>query len=144
MKSLRVVRPGWGYPLVFIALTVPAVATAAQQPDGGIRSLVIGGTVAILVFGWWRRGVWFANDRDLVVVNLVKRHVVPVDGTHLELVPLGSAEVAVTDFDPRRVRTMFLVDADGTRTRIRVADGASALRIKRTVEAIQTVLDVAA
>lgn len=143
MTSLRVVRPGWGYPLVFGALTIPAISAAAQQPDGGLRSLVIGAVVAFLLFGWWRRGVWFANDEYLVVVNLVKRHVVPVSGAELELVPLGSAEVSVDDFDPRRVRTLYLVAESGARTRVRVVDGASGVRIQRAVEAITTVLEVA-
>lgn len=140
MKSFRVIGPGWGYPIVFLALTVPAVLGSLQQPDGGGRALVVVAVTALLLFGWWRRGVWLANDTYLVVVNWVRRTVIKAEGTELELVPLGSADVSVDDFDPRRVKTLRLIAADGTSVRVRVVDGASGMRVRRSVEALRVLL----
>ncbi len=143
MTSLRVVGPGWGYAIVFAALTVPAVIGAAGQEDGLGRAFFIGGGVLLLLFGWWRRGVWFANDDDLVVVNWVKRQVIKAEGARLEIKPLGPYEWTEALADPRRVKTLALVAADGTRVRIRLVDGASGQRIRRAVEAINATLDAA-
>ena len=49
MTSLRVVGPGWGYAIVFAALTVPAVIGAAGQEDGLGRAFFIGGGVLLLL-----------------------------------------------------------------------------------------------
>lgn len=144
MKSVRVVGPGWGYPLVFAALTIPATIGAAGQPGGGGRALFIGVAVAVALFGWWRRGVWFADDERLVVVNWIRRRVLPAEGAQLELVPIGRAELDPDDFDPRRVRTLYLVGADETRVRVRVIDGASGMRIRKAVDALRTVLGITA
>jgi len=143
MASLRVIGPGWGYPLVFVALTAPATATAASQPGGGTRALVIAGAIAVAVFGWWRRGVWFANDESLVVVNWVRRRVLPAKGTELEVRMLGGGVWEGGPLDPRRVKTLVLVAPDGTRARIRVVDGASGRRIDKAVDALRTVLAIA-
>ena len=143
MTSLRVVGPGWGYAIVFGALTVPAVLNAASQEGGLGRALFIGIGVLVLLFGWWRRGVWFANDDHLVVVNWVKRQVIRAEGARLEIKPLGARDWTEDLSDPRRVKTLALVGADGTRVRIRVVDGASGPRIRRAVDSIRAVLDVA-
>ena len=142
MTSLRVVGPGWGYAIVFGGLTVPAVLNAASQ-DGGLgRALVIGVGVLVLLFGWWRRGVWFANDDYFVVVNWVKRQVFRAEGTRLEVKPLGPRPWTEDLIDPRRVKTLALVAADGSRVRVRVVDGASGPRIQRAVDSIRAVLEV--
>lgn len=143
MTSLRVVGPGWGYAIVFGALTVPAVVNAAGPGEGLGHALFIGVGVVVLLFGWWRRGVWFANDNNLVVVNWVKRQVIKAEGARLEIKPLGRHDWTEDLADPRRVKTLALVAADGSRVRIRVVDGASGYRIRRAVEAIHSTLEAA-
>ena len=120
-------------------MTVPAILSALQT-GGGLRALFVAGASAILLFGWWRRGVWFTNETYIVVVNWVRRTVIKAEGTELELVPLGKADVSGPNYDPRRVRTMYLVAADGTRVRVRLADGASGMRVQKSVDALRTLL----
>lgn len=143
MTSFRVIGPGWGYPLVFVALTVPTTITAASQPGGGARSLVIAAAVVLVLFGWWRRGVWFAGDDSIVVVNGVRRRVLPAKGTELELHMLGGGVWAGGRLDPRRVKTLVLVGPDGARVRIRVVDGSSGRRIEKAIDSLRAVLDIA-